>query len=470
MRFFLFILANAMLFIRPSELVPELGEVELYRYVIIACLLVSLPVVVQQLFARVKAVPPVAGCVLGLFPAVLLSHISQGNGEEAVEQGKEFFKVLVYFLLLLALVTTPARLRQLLLWLTLFSAALTFIAVVRYQANLGNPTPPPPPQSESANPDTKGHHNADHGVAVKDQVRDPETGQLIDVQRMCGTGIFNDPNDLALVLITAIPLCMYWFADPKRKAQRPLWVAFILLFGFALMLTHSRGGLLALITGMMAFLYVRYGVMRTLALGMLMLPMVLIVFAGRMTSVSAEEGTGQTRIQLWSDGLMFFKDAPLFGIGMEGYHSLSTHVAHNSYIHCYAELGIFGGTLFVGAFYFAMHGLYRLHRKPINQLEPQAKFQPTLSTDGPSADPELLRLYPYLVAMFVAYATGIFFLSRSYIVPTYLLLGLAVVYLRMRVNGPAPAWCKLALVRLAGVSVCFLAVTYTFVRMFVNWH
>ena len=105
MRFFLFILANAMLFIRPSELVPELGDVELYRYVIAACLLVSAPAVMQQLFVRFASVPPIAGCVLGLLPAVLLSHLSQGNAEEAWEQGIEFVKVLAYFLLMLGLVT-----------------------------------------------------------------------------------------------------------------------------------------------------------------------------------------------------------------------------------------------------------------------------------------------------------------------------------------------------------------------------
>src|SRR5215472_6639194 len=103
-----------------------------------------------------------------------------------------------------------------------------------------------------------------HGQSVVDKVRDPETGDLVDVQRMCGTGIFNDPNDLALVLITAIPLCGYWLTDPNRKALRPVWIALILLLGYALMLTHSRGGLLALMAGTAAFLYLRFGGAKTM--------------------------------------------------------------------------------------------------------------------------------------------------------------------------------------------------------------
>jgi hypothetical protein len=470
MRFGLFVLANAMLFIRPSELLPELGDFELYRYVIVACLFVSLPVVVQQVFARVAGVPPVAGCVIGLFPAVILSHVSHGNGEEALEQGIEFFKVLIYFLLLIGLITTTTRLRQLLYWLGLFCAVLTVVAVLRYHTDLSKPEPPPPPPPPTADANADAKQKKAHGTAVIEKVRDPKTDELVDVPRMCGTGIFNDPNDLALVLITAIPLCLYWLTDPQRKALRPVWIGLILLFGYALMLTHSRGGLLALMAGLAVLLHMRYGGAKTVMLGMLLLPALLAVFAGRMTSISASEGTGQSRIQLWSDGLVFFQQAPLFGIGMDGYRLVATHVAHNSYIHCYAELGILGGTLFVGAFYFAVHGLYRLRVQPAAvPTSTEAYNNPTPAEERPVADPELERLHPYLMAMIVAYAVGIAFLSRSYIVPTYLLLGLAVVYLRLRSSGVAPKWCKLAWVQLAGVSVCFLMGAYVFVRMFVNW-
>src|SRR6266571_251520 len=169
MRFSLFILANAMLFIRPSELVPELGDFELYRYVIGLCLLVSLPVVAQQVVTRCAAVPPIAGCVLALFPAVILSHVSHGNAEDALEQGIEFVKVLAYFLLFLGLVTTATRLRQFLYWLVLFCAALTLIAVVRYHINIASPPPPPePPPAASSDTEVKKNKKT-HLVLVVDK-------------------------------------------------------------------------------------------------------------------------------------------------------------------------------------------------------------------------------------------------------------------------------------------------------------
>lgn len=475
MRFFLFILANAMLFIRPSELVPELGEVELYRYVIAACLLVSLPAVVQQVFSRSLGVPPVAACVLGLFPAVILSHLANGNGEEAFEQGTSFLKIVAYFLLVLSLITTTARLRQFLCWLGVFCAILTVIAVVRYHSSFGTPSqqPPPEPESSVSSLEPKEKKKTMNHVAVAEKVRDPETGVLVDVQRMCGTGIFNDPNDLALVLVTAIPLCLWWLTDPKRKSTRPLCIALILLFAYALFLTHSRGGLLALMAGLGALFYLRFGPAKAILAGMLALPIPLVVFAGRMTSISTSEGTGQTRIQLWSDALFYFQQQPLFGVGLDNYGSVSSHVAHNSYLHSYVELGMLGGTFFVGAFYFALHGLYRARsaqQTPGAENLPERAEHTPPQPAPPDADPELQRLHPYLMAMFVAYAVGISFLSRGNIVPTYLMLGLAVVYMRLRATGTTIAWCKLVPMRLAAVSVGYLIVSYTFVRVFVSWN
>src|ERR1051325_270562 len=418
MRFFLFILANALLFIRPSELIPELHAVEIYRYFIVACLAVSLPVVAGQMSLRHAGVPPIVTCVVLLWPAVLFSGLAHGNTELLQETVLEYAKVLIYFLLLISLVTDLAKLRQFLCWLGVFSAGVTLIAVLRYHADIQLPQPPPT---------TTPGKNVMHGAYVVDRVLDPATGAMIAVQRMCGPGIFNDPNDFALILVTAIPLCLYWLTHPTKKAARPLWVGLLLLFGYALMRTPSRGGFLALLAGLATLVHLRYGGKKTVLCGLLFLPLLLIVFAGRMTNISAEDGTGQTRIQLWSDGLSYFQQAPLFGIGMENYGQFSSHVAHNSFIHCYVELGIVGGTLFLGAFYFALKGMFDLRGAP----------------DAPAADPELRRLHPFLMATIVAYTIGICFLSRSYIVPTYLLLGLAVIYMRLyaaQAEEPSPAW------------------------------
>jgi O-antigen ligase len=83
---------------------------------------------------------------------------------------------------------------------------------------------------------------------------------------------------------------------------------------------------------------------------------VLLAFKGRMTNLddAMEQGTAQTRIQLWSEGLQLFKRDPLFGIGQNNYVEEVGQAAHNSFLHAFTELGIFGGALFLGAYAAAM--------------------------------------------------------------------------------------------------------------------
>ena len=450
MRFSLFILANALLFIRPSEFIAGLSEIELYRYVILLCLAVSFPAVLQQMSLRCAGVPPIITCVVLLLPAVFLSGFSHGNFELIHETVTEFVKVLIYFVLLVTLITDASRLKQFLRWIGLFSAVVTLIAVLRYHADVA--VPPPPPK------DVPGVKNAMHGTFVVDEVRDPNTGELTKVNRMCGTGIFNDPNDFALVLVTAIPMCLCWLTDTARKATRPFWLLAMLFFGYALTLTHSRGGFLALMAGLATLFYLKFGGKKTVLLGLLVLPALLAVFAGRMTTISTDERTGQTRIQLWSDGLYIFQQSQLFGVGMENYLQHSRQVAHNSFIHSYTDLGVLGGTLFLGAFYFAVRGLYGV--RPLT---------PSPSPEGRGEDEELRRLHPYLMAMLVAYTIGICFLSRSYIVPTYMMLGVAVVYMRLhavQTSEPIKAWSSFVWPKLAGISFSFLVAVQIFVRVF----
>ena len=56
----------------------------------------------------------------------------------------------------------------------------------------------------------------------------------------------------------------------------------------------------------------------------------------------------------------------------------------------FAELGLFGGLLFLGAFFAGIVSLYRLGGKGVA-----------------IADPRLARLRPYLLAMVCAYAAGL---------------------------------------------------------------
>src|SRR5262249_5563343 len=140
----------------------------------------------------------------------------------------------------------------------------------------------------------------------------------------------------------------------------------------------------------------------------------LVVFAGRQTNVNLEEGdTGHDRLLIWREGFAEMVRSPIFGTGMNSYPDVAGGVvAHNSFVHAYTELGIVGGTLFYGLFYFSVLGLFTLVPSP-------RVYQGA----------ELAAIRPYLLAMLTAYGVGLLSSSRCYEVPTYTVVGLAAVYI-----------------------------------------
>jgi hypothetical protein len=428
--FGLFILLNAALYLRPAEIVPGLLGLEIYLVFILGCFAVAFPAILEQLSPRALEAWPITVCVLGLLLAVLLSHLSRFDLTDAALCGFEFFKIAVYYLLFVGLVTTPARLGQFLFWLVIFAAALALLAVLQYHDLIQFPTL----------------------KTLQAIEKDQASGRDIVVRRLQATGPFHDPNDLCVLLVIGILLSLYWLTDRCLGLARFVWLASLGLFFYALALTQSRGGLLALLGGLLVFLRLRFGWTLTLVMGACGLPVLFLALAGRQTELSATTGTGQERIQIWSDGLMLFRDAPLFGVGMNKYDESVGHVAHNSYLQAFAELGVFGGILFIGGFACALGSLRRLGLKGRQILQP-----------------ELRRLHPYLAGALAGYAVGMLSLTLNYIVPTYMMLGLAAGYCQMTPVRP-PLQASRFDLRLVGrfvwISLLFLAGIYLFVRVF----
>jgi hypothetical protein len=423
MAFALFLLVNAMLFIRPAEFHPALYGLPVYEVCILACLAVSYPSVVAQVRPGELAARPVNACAAGMLAAIVLSHAANLEPERAWADGVEFLKLLLYYFLLVSLVDTPARLSRLLGWLAACAAAITALAVLHY-----------------------------HGVVtvpaiefLRDSLDDSGREESL-FRRLGSTGLFQDPNDMSLMLVMAIVICLYQLIERRRA----YWAAPLALFLHALVLTRSRGGFLGLLAALGALLLARFG-RKALPLGLLVLPAVFALFAGRQTEISLSSGTGQSRIQLWLEGVLLFVRHPLFGIGSGRYAEHAGHVAHNSFIHCYTELGLVGGTLFLSAFYLAIWPLVRLGGRAV-----------------PPVSPGLAAMRPYVLAVVVGYAGGLMSLSNAYTIPTYTVLGLSAVYVRLAENELGVPVARLGgplLRRLAVLSAGFVVASQVAVRV-----
>jgi O-antigen ligase len=436
----LFILVNATLFIRPAEIAPQIESLPSYEVLIIACLLFGLPSVYPQLAPRSLAQRPVTLCGLALMVAVICSHLfSPSHGFfiwGARMSAYKYFKILVYFLLLVSLVDTPARLRRFVLWLGTFIILLTTITLLQANHVLDIPT---------------------IDVFYMQDERDADENLIGVTPRLQSTGIFNDPNDFCLILVVGMGISGLGLTTPRWRVYWPVWLTALVGCGYALYLTRSRGGFIAMLAGLLIAFHARFGWFKSALLSVVVLPAIFMLFAGRATELSTGASTAQSRLQLWSEALELFRSAPLFGIGEGEYVEVSEDhmVAHNSYLHAFAELGFFGGTIFLGGFYYAFWMLQRLGNQRLYFVNPEVK-----------------ALRPFMVTLVGGYAAGLLSLSRIMVVPTYMILALGGAYLQMAYTYPPLTKTRFSaklVLRLVLVSVVFLLLMYLYVRSNVRW-
>jgi putative inorganic carbon (HCO3(-)) transporter len=434
--FFLFILLNAVLFIRPAEIVPALMDLPIYEALIVLCFVASLPDLIRMLTQERWAKMPIFVGVLGIWVAIVLSQVFNSRLSEARTEAILFSKIVLYYVLLITNVSSKERLGRFVASLAVFTFVMTSLSLLQYHEWVNIPA-----------------------LAAyrerQDDVIDPATGEPAYLLRLVGAGIFNDPNDLCLILCLGAFFCVYLARERSSGLRRYAWLMPVPLFGYALSLTHSRGGFLAMLAGLLTMFANRYGMRKTALMSALVLPVLFLAFAGRQTSISTSEGTGQQRIQLWSEGLsMLGGKALAFGIGKGMVVEELGYVSHNSYVQSYVELGLVGGTIFLGMFVYSVRALAYVR------------------TSCPSLDTDLRRFQPYLLAVVVSFAVGYMSLSRGYSLTTYLVFGLVTAFMRLSDPRPAAPWLKLGpalLAQLASVSLVFIAAIYLFIRLSLRW-
>jgi putative inorganic carbon (HCO3(-)) transporter len=420
-----FALLTAVLFLRPEELFPEIAGTRLYLVTIVGALVLAAPGILRQLTPTELRRQPITVGVLGLLAAGVLAHLARGRQGMAADFAAEFGKVVLFYLLLVAVLDTRERLDAYLGWLVALVLGVAVLALFQ-------------------------HHGVIDWEALRpiDQTDvDAESGEVVVYPRLRGTGIFNDPNDLCLVLGIGVCCALYRGFETEDLLARLAWLAPVGAFLYALALTKSRGGALGVGAAAVAFVVMRYGWRKGALLLAVLIPAAAVLFAGRQTDITLGEGTGQERIRLWSDGLeLLFRANPFTGIGPGEYVEELPQVAHNSFVHAYVETGLIGGAVFLGVFAVAVAALWHAARRDAG-------------------------LAPYLFALTVGYVVGMLSLSRNYVVPTALVLGLATAYLNVADREP-PAWYRvdrrLALVVVV-LGVAGLVGVKAFVTLFARF-
>lgn len=256
------------------------------------------------------------------------------------------------------------------------------------------------------------------GIASDIPAFDQSGGHL---WRMRSFGFLSDPNDFAQMLVATLPLLVVFYR--QRAFFRNLFAVGIpaAAMVFSIYLTHSRGALLGLASLTFFGVKRKLGTVTTsLLVVVAMMGAMAADFTGGRAYTANEESAGG-RVDAWSEGMVMLRSSPIWGVGYNRFQEHHTHTAHNSFVLCFAELGVWG--------YFLWLGMIVLVFKQLN-----------MSIEATPASAEEHRWALALRTAMVGFFTCAMFLSRAYHPPLYILMSLGIgawYCTKQIVTGPA---------------------------------
>jgi len=306
------------------------------------------------------------------------------------EFSSTFIRCIVIFIVMVNVVRTEARLRGLLLLASLTGVWLSLGAINDYRLGL----------------------------------------MTVEGYRVGGTGggIFGNSNDMALFLITIVPITIALLLRSRNLALKVLGAACTFMMIIATVLTYSRGAFLGLVISL-GFMFWRISPNRKfemLLIGILLVAGVLVVAPGgyalRLASIIFPAldpvGSSDARRGELMRSLYVALRHPFLGIGMGNYQPNMSYrglVTHNSYTQVAAEMGM---TALVCYTMFIVG--------PLRKMGQIAR-----ETIGAKSKSSSYYLAVGLQASLLAYLIASFFASVAYLWYVYYLVGYAVCFQRI---------------------------------------
>lgn len=243
------------------------------------------------------------------------------------------------------------------------------------------------------------------------------TGSLPIKGRITYSGIFDDPNDLGLLLVIAIASVCYLFSRTNAKSLRALLLATLGWLLYGVLLTDSRGTILAVLAVFMIHLWKTLGRKTLIVVGLL--TMVLVLLGSRLADIDPEEESAAGRIDAWIEGIGMLRQNPLFGVGYGNFTDYNPLTAHNTFVLAFAELGLLGYIAWLAMVGYSGYMLFWLTYRATDWATANNRELPA------DFAAEIGAARGLLVAA-LGFAVGAFFLSQSFKPLLYLVCGLAM--------------------------------------------
>lgn len=378
MSFFTFVLYLICVFIRPQDWVPMFLAAPLINIFGTATIIFLFLESAGKPEGRRMVQAPQTFLMVGFFLTILISHIVHGYFFGLTDSFTKFFPTFLLFFVILNALNTEGRLKFS-LWIIVFMLGLLVLQGVDQVKN-------------------------GYGWAGQFITSQSDEKSRFIIYRINWVGIFNDPNDLALLFVIGMGFVVPFIFSNVNFFLRLLSAALAGYLGYGVYLTNSRGGQLALMATLFYFFirktkkFVIGGIIGGGAVAAMML-----LGPSRMSMISSSEDSAASRIDLWYEGLQLFKHNPVFGVGYGMFMEDLPQPAHNSYVHAAAELGFVGLFFWMAMIYISMKGLLMVQNNNKGLSHYALGIQSAL----------------------VGFCAAAFFLSRTYIILPFMLFAMA---------------------------------------------
>ncbi len=316
-----------LIYIRPEDTMPALAGLHL---TLIASIVTIFSVFLQKVMDKSPPVrTPLNGMLLLFAGMTIVSSVAGGEIRTAITDGS---RLVVLVFMILNLVNTPKRYNHFLIAVLAFTVYLAGYSVFLFFGGAG----------------------LKRGDEFQSQ----------------GTGIFGDPNDLSATIVAGLALA-FSMALRSKGAARGLLTALSVFLVYSIYLTNSRGGMLALMGMAGCFLFILWRP-RWLAVAFAVIVGFAFIKFGpsRMSELDTGEESANSRFWFWSNGVQQLISHPVTGVGYGQFADANGGMtAHNSFVLCFAELGLPGYFFWIGCIYYCFV-------KPENRQESEATRKP----------------------------------------------------------------------------------------------
>jgi putative inorganic carbon (hco3(-)) transporter len=393
---------TALLFFRPQDQFPPAEALHLAELTAIAGLAamavrrLRLGQPIAKVNAEVVGVIALGGVILATLP------FSTWPGGSLHVFSDIYVKIILIFALMVATVTSAKRVRQMTWLMVLASSYIASRAVFDYLRGV----------------------NLTEGDRVRGAIG----------------GMFNNPNDLALNLVTFLAPALIFVVLERRASRRLLASACALVMLAAIVCTKSRSGFLGLIAMGVVVLYytarLKPGIILAVVVaGIIAVPAMPQSFWDRMDSITNAEadptGSREARLRLLAQGFEVFTENPLTGVGAGQFQNYNEpgvtierwRVTHNVWLQVAAELGIAG----LLAFAFLVIRAYRACFTTLRSLRHRKGRARAPATTLDAADQQILVLNAKsMLAALVGWTVCSLFAAVAFNWTFYYVLALAV--------------------------------------------